>query len=99
MTCACFKKVLEGEYKVFALGYYGECWGSKDEGGLDGLLKSAKTSTSNDCLGHHFGECQNSNDNNHCVGQTNSVYVYSLPNKAPERKHKVILLKGIIEKF
>ena len=88
LICDCKKKVEAGKYKVFALGYYGECWAGKDETLFDNMLKDSSNGAT-DCIDHIYGKChtKDHNDNNNtCVGGSGAEYAYKLPVEAPKRK-------------
>ena len=78
------QKVQERGYKVFALGFYGECFAGKDEKLFEDMLLD-QSASSTGCIKHDYGACDDSNKT--CIGGANAEFAYKMPFKAAERKY------------
>jgi len=81
LSCACAQKAKEGGYVAFGLGFYGECFGTKDKAAYEEWI-TKEQSVSNNCIGHTYQECKESDAL--CIGMGFAEYVYTFPSKAPE---------------
>lgn len=76
MACACEEKAVAGGYKYYAIGFYGECDGGKDEGVFDEYTSSARSLTEL-CFSNDFMDCIKE-ESGECTGAENTVYAYKL---------------------
>ena len=81
MACRCADKAKAEGYVAIALGFFGECHGTKDRVSFEKLTLSSLAMT-NTCFNHVFGRCQGSDTK--CVGDENANYIYDFPSQAPE---------------
>ena len=83
LACACAAKAKAEGYLAIALGYYGECFATKDRDSFE-KLKQSPSSLSNACINHGYTKCKNSDSK--CVGEANAEYIYDFPSQAPPGK-------------
>lgn len=86
LTCACSEIAESSGYEIFAVGYYGECFGGKD------LSKfNPGSNTANDCINGQYQKCSML-DESDCSGVEWSEFVFGFPEDAPEKRMSFVLL-------
>lgn len=75
LACRCHDAAKKQGLKYFAIRYYGECVGGKDEKGLENLLQNER---SKECANTKFLQCDNHVDGSECAGKGNAEYIYQL---------------------
>jgi len=94
LACECAKKAKEGDYAAFALGFYGECFGAKDQELYLNHIKDQPPSSG--CIGHDYNECNNDTAGE-CIGKAGAEYIYNFPSAAPVGKYYSCLLSSIMD--
>lgn len=77
LACACEAKAIEGGYKYYAIGYYGECDGGKDEDVFEAYA-SSPASLADVCLSNNYMDCIKE-EPGECTGVSDTVYAYVVP--------------------
>ena len=67
--CDCSKKAKSGGYKVFGLGFYGECWA-----GMEKTFNQSPISM--DCVQYLQESCNDADDKEVCIGKADVEFVY-----------------------
>lgn len=80
LACNCAAKAKSEGYVAIALGYFGECYATKDKDSFE-QMKISPSSLSNACINHGYGSCSKSDKK--CIGKANAEYVYDFPSQAP----------------
>ncbi|XP_057298019.1 SCO-spondin-like isoform X2 [Hydractinia symbiolongicarpus] len=80
LACRCYEAAKKKGFTYFAIRYYGECHGGKDDEALSRLLKTGH-GKSNNCVNVNFVTCTNHGEGTECAGGANAEYMYSVESK------------------
>lgn len=78
LACECARKAEIEGYTHFAIGYYGECHGTKDDTAFFSYARNP-SATSNKCIRNIRSKCHKSLDESiSCAGIWGTEYIYSM---------------------
>lgn len=84
LACRCYEAAKKKGFTYFAIRYYGECHGGKDDEALSRLLKTGH-GKSNNCVNVNFVTCTNHGEGTECAGGANAEYMYSVESKTDSK--------------